>query len=222
MPKTQAWIEERFGRFDWRADPNRRGRVTISDEWIQHHLARIDPPFRLTDGYGHRIRVITCHALIADALTAVLVELKDSALTHLINTFDGCWVPRHMCWDPDRSLSHHSWGIAVDVNARQFPYGSSHRQAPRLIAAFRRHGFESGGDWNTPDSMHFEMVALDRVGDQTGLKIVVDDLLVSQEGRLIDGQAEGPLALVVEALGATLTPHPEQGKIYIYTKERRT
>jgi len=65
--------------------------------------------------------------------------------------------------------------------------------------------------------MHFEMVTLDVVGDQTGVKIVVDDQLVSQAGRLIDGQAEGPLAPVVDALGATLTIHPEQRKIYVYT-----
>jgi len=221
MPRPLSWIEEHFGKLEWTEHPDRRGMIVIAGDWILHNLTRIEPPFPLRDAYGHSIRQITCHALIADQVEAVLVGLKDDGLAHLINTFDGCWVPRHMSWDPKRSISHHAWGIAVDLNARLFPYGSRKRQDARLIAAFRRHGFEWGGDWSTPDPMHFEIVTLETaVTDQMGMKIVVNDELVSQAGRLIDGVPEGPLQPVVEALGATLTPHPEQGKLYIYTDPR--
>lgn len=218
MPKPQSWIEKTFGRFDWHDDPARRGAVIIPPEWISANIARIQPPFALRDGLGRPLSSIPCHGLIAELLIAILVDIKDRALCHLINTFDGCFVPRHMSWDPARSLSHHSWGIAVDVNARLFPYGSKTRQNAQLIAAFRRRGFEWGGDWSTPDPMHFEIVTLEAVpADQTGMKIVIDDQLVSSAGRLIGGIAEGPLDPVVRALNATLTPHPEQGKLYIYT-----
>jgi len=217
MPRPLSWIEENFGRFQWSDDPKRRGRIVIAGDWVLHNIARVKPPIPLLSGAGRPLSVIACHALIADRLLAVLDDLKDRHLHHLINTFDGCWVARHMSWDPSRSLSRHSWGIAVDVNARQFPYGSTHKQDPRLIAAFRRHGFEWGGDWRTPDPMHFEIISLEALTeDQLGVKIVVNDELVSGAGRLVDGHAEGPLEPVVAALGATLTPHPEQGKIYIY------
>ncbi len=216
MPQPLPWIEKHFGKFDWRPDPRQRGAVTIAGDWILHNIARITPPFPLRNGHGRSIKLIPCHAGIADQLEAVLVELRDNALTHLINSFDGCWVTRHMSWDPDRALSHHSWGIAVDVNARRFPYGSKDKQDSRLIGAFRRHGFEYGGHWSTPDAMHFEVVALPLNGDMDGMKIIVNDELVSTCGRLVDGVAEGPLGPVVAALGATLTPHAEQGKLYIY------
>jgi len=222
MPKSQSWIEEHFGRFDWHDDPARRGVIIVSADWISSNIGRIEPPFPLMDGLGRPLRSIPCHKLLAPLLMAVLVDLKDSARAHLINTFDGCFVPRHMSWDPARSLSHHSWGVAVDVNARLFPYGSHGKQNAQLIAAFRRRGFEWGGDWSTPDPMHFEIVTLDAIpADQTGMKIVVDDKLVSSAGRILGGIAEGPLDPVVRALGATLTPHPEQGKLYIYTQEKK-
>lgn len=221
MPRPLSWVEKTFGIFEWRDDPDRRGRIIISGDWIIHNIAQITPPIPLLNGAGRPLSIIPCHALIADRILAVLDDLKDRHLHHLINTFDGCWVARHMSWDPQRSLSRHSWGIAVDVNARQFPYGSTRKQDSRLITAFRRQGFESGGDWSTPDPMHFEMVALDDLSeDQVGVKIVVNDRLVSSAGRLVDGHAEGPLEPVAAALGAKLTPHPEQGKIYIYGAQK--
>ena len=220
MPQPLAWIEEHFGKFDWRDDPARKGAVIVGGDWIFDNITQIEPPFPLRDGHGRAIKLIPCHAAIADQLEAVLVELRDAGLTHLINSFDGCWVTRHMSWNPGRALSHHSWGIAVDVNARRFPYGSRDKQDSRLIAAFRRHGFEWGGAWSTPDPMHFEVVALPLPGDIDGMKIIVNDKLVSSCGRLVDGVAEGPLGPVAEALGATVTIHPEQHKIYVYGAQK--
>jgi len=219
MPRPQSWVEEHFGELAWTESTRQRGLVDIGGDWILHNLARIEPPFPLRDGGGRSIHQITCHALIADQLEAALVDLKDASLTHLINSFDGCWVPRHMNWNPTSPLSRHSWGIAVDVNARRFPYGSTDKQDPRLVAAFRRHGFEAGQDWRPKaDPMHFEIVTLPTPLDQEGMKIVVNDELVSRCGRLVDGIPEGPLQPVVEALGGTLTPHPEQRKLYIYSQ----
>ena len=175
MPKAQSWIEQHFGRFDWRDDPKHKGAIIIPREWILANTTRIEPPCALRDGLGQSLRSIPCHALIADALRAVLVDLKGRSLCHLINTFDGCFVPRHMSWNPARSLSHHSWGIAVDVNARLFPYGSHDRQNPQLIAAFHRGGFEWGGDWSTPDPMHFEIVSVQKpasTGEGEAMSIV--------------------------------------------------
>lgn len=225
MPLTQAQIEQTFGKFTSRDDPDRKGAIIITGDWILHNLAEITPPFTLTSGAGTLMKKIICHVRIADTLEAVLGDLKDAAYTQLINTFDGCWVPRHMSWDPKRPLSHHCWGIAVDVNARLFPYDVRRQQDLRLISAFCRRGFQWGGDWRVPDPMHFEFVdlsALEAAASQpTGgaLKIIVNDRLATDRGRIEDGIAVAPVRPIAEALGATVTYHPEQGKVYIYGRK---
>jgi len=226
MPLSQRQLDDTFGCFDWSDDPDKRGAIIQSGDWILHNLARITPPFPIRDGAGKLYKLIACHALIADDLTAVLTELRDAGLTHLVNSFDGCWWARHKTWDPARGLSSHCWAIAVDVNARRFPYGSHDKQDARLIAAFARRGFEWGGAWSTPDPMHFEFVGrpssrpviLSGAKDPAvPLRVIVNDAPICA-GRLIDGQTWAPLRPIAEALGATVTYHPEQGKVYVYTR----
>ena len=55
------------------------------------------------------------------------------------------------------SVSRHAWGIAVDINAQDNPYGAPSQQDPRLVEVMADHGFIWGGDWPTPDAMHFEL-----------------------------------------------------------------
>jgi hypothetical protein len=223
MPLSQRQLDDTFGTFDFHDDPDHRGAIIQSGDWILHNLARITPPFPIVDGAGKRIKLIACHALIADDLTAVLTELRDAGLTHLVNTWDGCWCARHKTWDPARGLSSHCWGIAVDVNGRRFPYGSKDKQDARLIAAFARRGFEWGGAWPEPDPMHFEFIGIPRSAavppapSSDQVKIIVNDQVVT-EGRLIDGQTWAPIRPIAEALGATVTYHPEQAKVYVYTR----
>jgi hypothetical protein len=220
MPLSQRQLDDAFGFFDFHENPNVKGAIIQSADWIEHNLVRIPPPFPIVDGSGKPYKVIACHAKIADQLTAVLVELRDAGLTHLINTWDGCWCARHKTWDPKRGLSSHCWAIAVDINARLFPYGSTKRQDPRLIAAFARRGFEWGGNWHTPDPMHWEWVgnAVAQVPKPADLDhLILNDALLSP-ARLIDGVAWAPIRPLAEALGATVTYHPEQAKVYVYDR----
>ena len=70
------------------------------------------------------------------------------------------------------SWSFHAPGIAMDLNAPEHPYGkrntfgSADRDRCRRIA--KKYGLRWGGDYSTPDDMHFEVIlrrsdALDRV-----------------------------------------------------------
>lgn len=53
--------------------------------------------------------------------------------------------------------SNHSWGLAIDIDATQFPLGSSKRLPEWIVTMFKAHGFDYGGDWTSrPDPMHFE------------------------------------------------------------------
>jgi len=57
-------------------------------------------------------------------------------------------------------ISTHSWGVTVDVNPAQNPYKKPLvTDIPKaIVGAFKRYGFKWGGDWSTPDSMHFQFM----------------------------------------------------------------
>ena len=214
MVRDTAWVESTFGRFAWRESAGQRGAIEILGEWPRHNIVSLAPPMALRDGRGRPLRVIRCHRLIATPLRRVLVELADRELGHLINTFDGCFVARHMSWNPQRPLSRHAWGIAVDVNARLFPFGSQARQDDRLISAFARQGFAWGGDWRTPDPMHFEMVTLPQL--DAALDILLDGERLTG-GFMHEGRAMAPVREIAEALGATVEARVQEGEVEIHT-----
>ena len=214
MIRSREWVESTFGRFAWKDDPAKRGAIEILGEWERRNIVSIVPPFELREGRGRALSAIRCHRLIAPALTRALEDLKRRDLCHLINTFDGCFVPRHMGWDPKRALSRHSWGIAVDVNARLFPYGSEAKQNPRLVEVFTRQGFAWGGEWRTPDPMHFEVV--DLAQPARAIEVFVDGEPVAA-AVLHDGRALAPVREVAEALGARVEARIAEGEVRLFT-----
>jgi len=214
MVRDSQWVEKTFGRFAWKDQPGGRGRIQILGDWPRQNIVSLAPAFELRESDGRPLLVIECHRLIAPALQRALEDLKARNLCHLVNTFDGCFVPRHMGWDPRRPLSRHAWGIAVDVNARLFPFGSRACQDERLIAAFRRQGFSWGGDWREPDPMHFEIV--DLAAPMKMLGILVDGEKVA-DGFLHDGRAVAPVRELAEALGCRLEARLESGEIELHT-----
>jgi hypothetical protein len=56
--------------------------------------------------------------------------------------------------------SNHAWGLAIDVNATRNPMGAPLRtDIPGWMADLAvKYGLVWGGDWATPDPMHFEFV----------------------------------------------------------------
>jgi len=55
-------------------------------------------------------------------------------------------------WESDEKK-----GLAIDIDATKYPQGQRKRQPPRwVVELFEQYGFEYGGNWKTPDPMHFE------------------------------------------------------------------
>ena len=99
---------------------------------------------------------ITCHVAIADRLHDVFAALVAAGKVDLIKSYNGCYVVRSVRGMSSPSL--HSWGLAIDVNASDFPLGSTKAQDPELIKAFKDAGFFWGGDFKKrKDPMHFQL-----------------------------------------------------------------
>lgn len=212
-PRDQSWVEEMFGGFAWREDARRIGLIEILGEWERQSIVSIAPPVALRSGEGRPVELIYCHRRIATPLRRALGELAEEQLGHVINTFDGCFVPRHMTWNPKRPLSRHAWGIAVDVNARLFPYGSRKKQDARLVAAFAKQGFCWGGEWRTPDPMHFEMAKL--LEPENDVRILVDGEHITS-GFVQEGRVMAPVREIAEALGAVVEARMGEREVELY------
>jgi hypothetical protein len=88
--------------------------------------------------------------------SGVVEELIDQGLGEVVRSFSGCCSARHVNHIPTAGISHPSWGIPLDVNTRENPFGATQNQDLRLVRTFERWGFVWGGDWLIPDAMHFE------------------------------------------------------------------
>ena len=94
------------------------------------------------------------------AVRDALQSLRDDGLEHLVQarTYGGCWHPRVI--GSSRTLSHHSWGVSIDLNViAGDPFGAE--LDPRLVEAFTDRGFIWGGEFLRPDPVHFDFVGED-------------------------------------------------------------
>jgi len=127
-----------------------------------HGLAQIKSTFgeagsnlvsvKMPAGKDGKMISVTCNAKIADKMKGAFEEIKEKGLSHLIDSFDGCYNYRNK--RGGSSLSTHAWGIAFDINASQNPMGSSKQTAgqSQLAAIFEKYGFHQLEN----DPMHFQ------------------------------------------------------------------
>ena len=81
------------------------------------------------------------------------------------NRYGGCFAPREVRSDGGTTggnLSRHTWGMALDMNTATNPMGGVPTMDCRVVWIFRKWGFAWGGNFTTPDGMHFEWVGEDR------------------------------------------------------------
>jgi hypothetical protein len=144
---TTAQMKLAFGEFAARPEPGRPGYLDIDPAWVDEQLMAAHVPL---------LGSVVCHAAVIDALRGAMHELRQRGLGELVETYDGCFAPRFIGRDPTAMISHHSWGIAVDLNIAGNYYGVEPDQDARLIEVMERWGFGWGGRFIVPDGNHFE------------------------------------------------------------------
>lgn len=149
-----------YGRFSYR-ESKPRGAVIPDPAWAGRNLVEVD--LTKFKGFpkcgGQPSRRLYMHRIVAPVFEACMQEAADLGLLAKLHEYNGCYVPRHMGWNPTRPLSCHSWGIAVDFDASTNAYGSGLMGINRdFVRLMEERGWTWGGRWTGvyADGMHFQ------------------------------------------------------------------
>jgi hypothetical protein len=103
---------------------------------------------------------IYCNKDLVQPLLNAFTLLKSRHLSERIKTWDGCFNIRNKKnRSVQKSLSLHSWGLAIDIDAAWNRVGRTPTLNPGIVACFKESGFDWGGDWKGKDvdGMHFQL-----------------------------------------------------------------
>ncbi len=139
---------------------SRQRRVIIDSEWMRSELSDrrlLNDEIRLS---------ARCHNVVFEALRNAMKEVEANGLEGTINVrtsnrYGGCWAAREvrdLGSTTGGFLSRHSWGGAIDINVTTNRIGREPTLDCRVVRIFRKWGFAWGGNFTTPDGMHFEWV----------------------------------------------------------------
>lgn len=143
----QVRVKELFGEFA--ASPRADGTLALAAGWVRENIETARVPV---------LGQITCHRLVVPLVRAALEDLEARGLGRLVNPADygGCFYPRFIASDAGSGISHHSWGIAIDINVSEGLPGRQPATDDRIVEAFESQGFIWGGRFLIPDGTHFE------------------------------------------------------------------
>jgi len=93
--------------------------------------------------------------LIKDRLQQTLFDLIQTGLSSEIRTYDGCFNIRKK--RGLTSLSLHSFGLAIDLNAAWNQLGKPSSWSDAFLEVWRKNGWDCGADWKgRKDAMHMQ------------------------------------------------------------------
>lgn len=98
---------------------------------------------------------IYCNRDMIEPLTRAFINLIQRDYVNELKTWDGCFNIRKKRGLSTMSL--HSWGIAIDVNAAWNGLGKEPQLCAGFVKCFTDAGFEWGGTWKRKDGMHFQL-----------------------------------------------------------------
>lgn len=98
---------------------------------------------------------IYCNKDLVIPLTNALKALISSGHVKELKTWDGCFNIRKK--RGLASMSLHSWGLAIDVNAFENGLNMMPKLSAGFVKCFTDNGFDWGGTWARKDGMHFQL-----------------------------------------------------------------
>lgn len=121
-----------------------------------------DIPQSINDAIPVLPNRIYCNKLIVKPLEMALRLVIKNGLHEEIKTWDGCFNVRKK--RGLGSLSLHSWGVAIDINAAWNGLGKKPTFSKAFVDCFLAAGFDWGGHWAMPrtDGMHFQLNTLEQ------------------------------------------------------------
>jgi len=96
-----------------------------------------------------------CNKDMIKPLTTAFSNLISRNIVQELKTFDGCFNIRKK--RGLTSMSLHSWGLAIDVNAAWNGLGVTPVLSQDFVKCFTDAGFDWGGAWQRKDGMHFQL-----------------------------------------------------------------
>jgi len=108
--------------------------------------------------HGAIPKKIYCNKDIVPALNQAFSNINSRGLANQVKTWDGCFNIRKKRGGATMSL--HSWGLAIDVNAAWNGFGKEPTMSPELVKCFTDAGFDWGGTWKKKDGMHMQLAKL--------------------------------------------------------------
>ena len=96
-----------------------------------------------------------CNKDMISPLTKAISNLITTGHIRELRTWDGCFNIRKK--RGLTSMSLHSWGIAIDVNAAWNQLNMNPTLSSGFVICFTDAGFDWGGTWQRKDGMHFQL-----------------------------------------------------------------
>ena len=146
---TGSKAAKAFGAFSYKYYAD--GTIEPDARWVQDNIRTETVPI---------MGRVTCHRLMLPQLRGALQDVVSAGLSTDLRTYNGCYVPRFIESNPRNSISLHTWGIAIDMDAASNYRGIRGTMNPEVVKIFKRWGFRWGGDWRYTDPMHFELGAV--------------------------------------------------------------
>lgn len=98
---------------------------------------------------------IYCNKDMVKPLENAFRNLIKTGCVKELKTWDGCFNIRKK--RGLSSMSLHSWGIAIDVNAFENGLNQTPKLSKEFVKCFTDAGFDWGGTWTRKDGMHFQL-----------------------------------------------------------------
>lgn len=132
---------------------NKQALAKYGDPNLQRAMTMWDVP-----GYmeiGVIPKRIYCNRDMIEPLSKAFHNLIQRGHVSELKTWDGCFNIRKK--RGLSSMSLHSWGIAVDVNAFENGLNQTPKLSAGFVKCFTDAGFDWGGVWKRKDGMHFQL-----------------------------------------------------------------